>query len=616
MVYVKITGKLKSPSCYCKMSPNNNKLPMITWGQFTDYINVHWKIFLGVGIAIIVVIIVVSLVLTLVVNKSPSPTTSFKGPSDINGDPPKPGDLFSHPQIITNPNSNSNAVFGKAMFVHQAGYICVVSAQQLIDGYQYLNFYTTDIHGNIKGPTNTIVLDFLPINYVVCNGAFAPIFNIANEVYYLFVSVGVVDASGNMYATNILLYTFNTNPNAPNALKWIQGNIQSTYAAKIGSVSTLKIPFADSYFKWNSNTPYYGTFGDKIQVVLDDNEAVVKQSLYINGSENNPNFPGGNLYWFVLSDNSTSPSIIKIKVIQDAKLLLLKQQREAGFITCPQPTVNVPGDYINGFASDFFVSSGSGKSNVMLIANCTNQDYCALKDVDQPAAPKGYVQGYIPDTTNGWIQPQSSLGSGFFFYRYIGALSDTNIPNNGFGYSVGWIDSHLVVGLASSPNSAPPKNAQFFVYEWLQQPFSNGQLIRLGTIPTDPNHPLFLQTDLYPISVSTLRFNLFGQELNDDNLIMITTWYDQKGDVISIQDPIVPKEQPDSKFSPIQNIGNDFSSQASIDLTRCGFGQYTNTWLSRTGKTVRMAINDPFFLDSTSSYYQGRIIILTKSRTS
>jgi hypothetical protein len=593
------------------------------WEEFKEFVREHWKIFLGVGLAVIVVIVVISVTLVFTLNKkdvSPTPAVSpFNGPADINGDPPKSGDNFGFPQFIANPDfqgtPSQKFLFSQLMFVHQAGYICAVASG--LDGYPYLIFYNTDLNGNLKGPTAKIPLDFLPAGYVVCNGAFAPIYNVANEVYYLFISVGVTDKDsqtdiGNNYATHILLYTLDTNPNAKNALVWVQGNIQSTFTEKFGNVTALKIPLPSNYFTYNPTKPYYGTFGDKIQVVLDDNENITKQSLYVNGSEYDPNKPGGNLYWFILSDNTISPTLQLIRVIQDAKLLLLKQQTDAGLITCPVPPINIPGDYINGFASDFFVTSGNGKNNVLLIGNSTNQDYCALQNVDQPAAPKGYVQGFLPDSTNGWVQPQA--GAGFFLYRYIGAATDTSIPNNGFGYSVSWINNHVIVGLAASPDTNPPKNAKFLVYDWVQQPFSAGALNLLGTIdPASGSTSPFIQTDLYPVSSNPQRYNLFSIDTGDSNNIMVTTWNQAPGNIISIQDPVVPNTQPFSTFALIQNIGADLSSNidGSPPNTRFGFGQYTNTWISRTGKTIRMAINDPLF----NLGVEGRIIVLTKNRT-
>ena len=74
-----------------------------------------------------------------------------------------------------------------------------------------------------------------------------------------------------------------------------------------------------------NHTPWYGSFGNKIQVVLDDNEAVTKQSLYVGGSEFDPNLPGGNLYWYVLQDNTVSPNVVLLFTIgnsSDAFLLL------------------------------------------------------------------------------------------------------------------------------------------------------------------------------------------------------------------------------------------------------------------------------------------------------
>lgn len=605
---------------------------VMDWEDFKVFFKEHWKIFLGVGLSVIVIIVVIAVTLVFTLGKDKVSVTPsyppFNGPEDINGDPPKSGTTFAFPQIIPAP-SDIVYNFGTRMFVHEAGYICT-SGTTFKDGVGFttLFFYTTDIKGNLKGPTSQINLDFLPDGYDICNGTFAPIYNVANEVYYLFVSVGPRVVSGdyntNYYATNVLLYTLDTNPNAQNALTWVQGNINSslTYITKWnkpggGTVTSLKIPVADSDFKYNPATPWYGTFGDKMQVVLDDNESVVKQSLYISGSEYNAQLPGGNIYWFILSDNSTSPILHLTFVIQDAKLLLLKQQTNAGTISCPVPP-KTSGTYINGFGSDFYVTSGNGKNNVLLVANSTNEDYCALNGIDQPAAPKGYVQGYIPDSVRGWVQPQFSTGA--FKYRYIGAATDPNIKNNGFGYSVSWIDNTVIIGQAASPATVAPKNAQFLVYPWAEQPFTAGALNPLLGI-IDPGQGVggtptpFIQTDLFPVSQNIERYNLFSGSTGDSSNIMVTTWYNQPGDVISVLDPLVPQAQPFSTFAVLQNIGSSFSSESTSNppSTRLGFGQYTQTWLSRTGSTVRMAINDPYFKEGDIS--RGRFVVLTKNRS-
>lgn len=596
---------------------------MVDWHDTQAFFREHWRPILIVSMVVVAIVVAISLTLVFVLRRKPEPSASvppFNGPMDINGDPSQNSNIFAYPQIILNPLPGSE-YFGANLYVHEAGYLAATYLRP--DGHQSLLFYYTDLSGSIQGPQE-IVLDFLtPLGYKVCNGTFAPIFNTAGEVYYLFVSVGPVGATGNLYPVNVLLFTLDT---AATSNVWQLSDINTTYTTTLGSVKAMKLPNAN--FTWNAgpnaSKPWYGTFGAKIQVVLDDNEAIVKQSLYISGSEFDPNLPGGNLYWFVLQDNTASPNVALLYTIQDAKLLLMHQQANCptGCDTCTGSCLTFDATSeiacTNGFASDFYVTSGNKANNILVVANSTPQDNCVLTGTDQPCAPKGYVQGYLLNSQGGtqsWVQPMAS-GSNTFLYRYIGAVGDPNILGGatsfgGFANSVSVVGGKLFVG-QGEPNASG--NASFLVFDWTPNPFSGGKLSPIGTLNPASEAPSasFPLTGLYPVSPAGLRYNQ-GVQLVDDgsNQLLATSWYyPGPGDVISLQD-VAGTTDPYSQFSLVQTLGASYSSQTPTSLEQglVGFAQNTATWVSRTGASVRMAFNDP-----AHNHNAGRLVVLTRKR--
>lgn len=583
----------------------------------------HWRPILIISLVVIAVIVGISLALVFTLKRTPIPTTvgpPAQYPPDLNGDPPQGSNIFAFPQIITNPLPGTN-YFGQRLYVHDAGFIA--TTVQRTATYQSVLFYYTNLQGEIQGPQE-IALNFLPSGFVVCNGMFAPIFNVAGEIFYLFLSVGTQSVSnGNVYPQYVLLFTLDTSQTSN---VWSVGSITTEYYKEftypVNSQSTIKLlKLPSDTFQYNAgpnaNRPWYGTFGNKIQVVMDDNAAVTKQSLYVSGSEYDTDRPGGNLYWYILQDNSASPSILLTLTIQDAKLLMMQNQG-----TCPTGCSTGCATFdrydesncTNGFASDFFVTSGNKTSNILVVANSTCQDNCVLTGSNQPCAPKGYVQGYVLDTIGGtqtWVQLQA--GTGTFQYRYIGTASDPNILNpttpGGFASSVSVSQNKLLIGQAE-PNASG--NGIFLAYNWTPSPYQNGQLTLLSTLnPTTGASNPFEQSNLLT-PTSFIRYNIGVQTIPDgSNQILATTWY-QPGpaDVISVQDPEV-SGQPFTTFATLQSLGAGFSSNstASPVNSRTGFAQNTQMWLSRTGASVRLATNDPF-----RSSNSGRFIVFTRKR--
>ncbi len=533
---------------------------------------------------------------------STSPTNSSNQPLGINGDLEGASSLFGNPQIIVNPLPGGNT-FGRRLFVHQAGYLAVeaVDAQN----NEIMLFYYTDQSGAIQGPQEFKIRDYLPAPWVICNGAFAPIFNYVREVYYFFLSVGVggcppagCSVASDLFATHVILFSLDTSVTTS---QWVVDSIQGKYSETIGSVKSLRIPITN--FTWDASSPWIGTFGDRMQVVLDDNTSQLKHSLYVNGSNNNLQSPGGNLYWFIITSNTVSPTLDFIFQIQDAKLLLLYQMSQQN--TCSLPAVTYA-NYLNSFGSNFFVTSGMGNKNILLVANVTSEDYCSIPGSNQAAAPLGYIQGFTLDTNGYWVQ---TLSGSSFDYRYF-PEGDTQITA-GFGYTCARVNNFVFAGMSLSIDQ-PNQDLQVPCYTWNKNPIVSSVLTRQGTIQPGNN---FLQTPVFPApNAIATRYNFLIKEINDGGTILVTTYNNQKGDVISIQLPTSGANVlPYSSFTTIQNIGSEYYTPIPTGLvtqTWYGFGQFTDTWISRSGLTVRLAFNDPDYFGR-----KGRIIILTKARS-
>jgi len=593
--------------------------------EISPFLKKHWRIILICSvIGLIIVVTVIVCVVVLVVNKpATSPPFVFNGPNNINGSAPNGGDgVFAFPQFVTNPTSDLVG-FGEMVFNHEAGYICVVG--ETAAGVQSLLFYYTDIRGAIQGPQR-IDLPFLvqPATRV-CNGAFAPIFNVIDEVYYFFLTVGTwIKDSNNvttLYAQNVILFSLDT---AVTATEWKVSDIQSPFTTPLQNgasqtVKALRIPI-NSYVP-TVGRPWIGTFGDNIQVILDDTftNSLPKQSLYLSGSMYNTNQPGGSLYWFYLADNSNSPQIIFKNQIQDAKLLLLRDldpsKLTPGCIPFSNPDINaIPeSTFMNSFGSSFFVTSGLGAQNVLLVGNVTGEDYCSIIGSEQPSAPNGYVQGFTFDQNIGeGIWKQNKTSNDNFQYRYI-PEGDTSIK--GFGYACAWFNNFVIIGTSAS--SLLPPQVNFPVYRWDKNPVQNNQIIdRTTTI--DPTAP-FTQTALYPFSLPNdvnLRYNMTLFDSSDGGNLILTVWNSNTGtNVASVQNPFPSGSPPYSSYTTVENLGADISS-ATPDptsflhnpITRTGFGQGTNTWTSRTGLNVRLLMNDPNFNNGS-----GRFIVYSKN---
>lgn len=579
----------------------------------------NWKIITVIAsvVAIVIITVIVLLVVLLGGGSHPTPTSTntFNGPANINGDPQNSTTVFSFPQFLNNPSSDFTS-FASLVFTHDAGYICCVTKNTQTPSSETLLFYFTNKDGSIQGPQK-IDLTFLPPNYFVCNGSFAPIFNVIGEVYYFFCCVGLESEFGN-FSKNIILFSLDTSK-TDNI--WVKSSFRSTSNILLESLSNdqgvqtkaLKIPV--NGFEYDFRVPYIGSFGNNIQVILDRTSSLVKHSLYVSCTEYSAAFPGGSVFWIALQDNSVSPQVSVITQVQDAKLKQLALDYAvtpcmvAGNPVFP-PTKDI-GTYMNSFGSSFFVTSNQGSQNVLVVGNVTSEDYCALLNSQQPPSPMGYVQGFTYDSIGSlpWLQDKG--GENAYKYRYT-PIGDNQITS-GFGYSVAWLNNNVVVGLSTQTGST--NGPQFPVYNWSEFPVINDVLVRKSTIYPQTTLVPFSQSNTYPAAtvtppLNTLRYNMNIETTQDSDNILLSTWFRGSGNVVSIQNP-----NPDySTFGAVQNLGESYSSDTTSSplKSRFGFAQSTSTWVSRTGFSVRLAVNDPNYVDPVSKKV-GRFIVFSKS---
>jgi len=584
------------------------------------WITKNWRPMIGIVVAFLVIVAVAVTLAVELTRKHKKSKYKFNGPKNINGDPrdATPA-IFQYPQIIPSPTSTDSG-FGSQMFVHDAGYIAV--AAQSAAG-PVLNMYYTNLQGVVNFqqriqlyehvPGTNILSCGLGLVTTICDGAFAPIYNVVNEVYYLFISLGGLtpgpQATGSsVYPQCVICLSLDTNSANANSMTWVVADITAssttTLSGTLHPTQALVLPIDwPAGTAWTTDNPWRGTFGDRVRVVLDDNESILKQSIYVRGSEVTPAQPGGHIYWFVISENQVNPSLVFAFDIQDAKLLLnyklCTSPLGPGTAGCPTPVdyatctgatppagCTTPADYINGFGCDFFVTSGLGKANVLVVGNATNQDSVVLTDSAQPAAPQGYVQGYTYDQTSsnlGWQQAQPSTN--VFAYRYPGIVGNVS---PGFGTSVTWYANQVIVGQATPDASG---DQQLLVLPWQVNPLNGNALVVIDTLSTGAS-----QTRMYSSSLPSTqsqRYNMSVQPIDTLNTLMLTTSWSSAASTNTITVQGLTLEKTTTTYTTDQLIGATYNSGTSTVQTRYGFAQGAMTWLSRTHNTCRLIMNDP-----------------------
>jgi hypothetical protein len=569
----------------------------------------HWKVIVGVSIVLILTIVSISLIVFFTLHektqekykKSRAKKTVFHGPARLNGEPDVSNrSIFTSLQTIVNPNETSK--FARCLWVHDVGIIAATN--ETADEKTSIVFYEMNSSGTIE-LIQTIDLDLGKtlnnINRKVVNGCFAPFFNRINETYYLMISVGVdIVENGNTryFASHILLFSYVTNNKNP---MWKLMDIDNPYVEKISGVNALRIPSTE--FQWDVTNPHIGSFGNKIQIVLDDNESFDKHSLYVNGTEYDPTLPGGALYWYVFNDNHDSPTIKLNLIIRDLKLFRLSQQKVPPIIFNPK-TVS---SYMNSFASDFFVSSGFGKNNVLLVMNNTSEDSASLCiEVEdgkcitfsqQPNGAKGYIQGFVYDLkTSSWQQKykDDNPDTAIFLYRYP---SDLNKSLGEFGLSVDFIPgvSRNVIVSKKIINNGNPG---FYVLKWKDIAYNN-----LADDGYGSNLVNDFSVTLNSFPSNGYRYNVYTKKIDDE--ILVSSVNPNASSSLATIKMENGKYLTTSQYFGIYDNSNGENNPLH---ERYGYGQFVGSWKSKTGKFVYLVINDPGFQSK-----KGRFIVFYRN---
>lgn len=595
----------------------------------------------------------------------PIPSSTLISPTPAhNGDDPDASNNFTLNQTILAPSTHAR--FAQHVFYHTQGFVCASSLQN--QQTVALNFYRTDKTGQLQF-LNTIPLDFIPTDYDIAYGDFAPALNYSNEVYYLFVSVGCrtpadhtnsqLYVSASVAASHLICFSYDTKKDTEsnNSNVWQKANLsanngQSIFLSRNGDTKTqvraLILP--DSNFVWSRNQPWVGSFGNYLQCVLDDNIGVTRHSLYVNATEYDPHFPGGSVFWFSLLDNNVNPTVKLLSQIQDAKLRLLSNQDDFQPYVYPHPSLR-----LFSFGYRFLVTSGLRSSNRLLITNALPQDNAVLKGSTQPDGQPGYIQGFTFDVqTLTWQQSFDSTRN-FYRYRFTAqgvrerlGISDAANPLM-FGIGLGFFQEKLIVTCSqgrtllqgSNPVLKANTTSTLLVIPWVDNPIEawpdRANQFRLKVedlLNPAPADTLIAQTHVgYRNSQVATRFLNFYHHLLPLNLngnyLFVPSFFgrtnvavlnvsqkqalqafgldENSNDVVGCSDVNINTMTScaDPDAVVLMQMGNFKASQTRPPNT-VSFGQFSGVWKSQTNNTQFCGMNDPLFLEST-----GRLLIYT-----
>jgi hypothetical protein len=527
------------------------------------------------------------------------------------------------PRFILGPKPD-HAVFGEFVFAHEKGFLAVsvVTTQHTI-----LQFYKTGedtIHA--MQDTVTVGTDDFP---TLCSGAFMPVKGISNEVYYLFITVGVTENLYN-YGRIVQMFTYDTAATIP---AWTKSTVvvENPFASNLGRNSIV------------DKTPWVNAFGNKLQCVLDDNVPGYKtQKLYASCSYYKPtltkNESNGSVFSFSLDSNTTRPIVQFNLEISDAKLYIADQNP----LETPLRTLRPLDYYMNGFGSDFYVQSGAGAKNRLLISNRTDQDtgevLCGGIS-DNLKAPNGYVQVFIVNNDNKskseWTQPNDVCNTSPFigdrtwgFRRTPG--TETKFPLLGFGSGV-MLHRNFVLVTGSSLSDAkgnPTDDNTLVVYVFQQTTTPSAEPSNSPVYNTLNYHVNGISnTPTFPGPVMNRGILIFG-----DEYFGIQSFSKKPNvDTLAIFNQLdtTPKDGKLPRFKntgkPLQLFGkpvlaDDKVTKVNINSgslnphvrSKVGFGQWVHTWKSASKAVTFLAINDPLWKSSSGGDVQGRVLLYSR----
>lgn len=600
----------------------------------------------------------------------PPEGTLYHGPAFVGGDVTLPDgtEPFSYYNVLTEPGSTTGP-FGRQVWTHEAGFMAV------LNGTRQIIFYYIDLSGAlIKQQTVDLPFD-------VYYGQFAPWFNVPNEVYYLFLSgrdiTQPADQDGSSWKTGP---QGNLVQIPPNALYVISYAVQPRLACQDQSwPSTCTSTCNPNVYQWlfckepvftSSQIPgrtreqgalsgvttfdeyFIGTLGELFRVVLDDNSSQLKQSIYIRGTAYHAQEPGGGLYWFVLTDNRLRPTLELVQSIFDSRLSWAANFSNHVVSPAPPPFPVTAPNLLNGFGSHFFVQTGLGDENLLLVGNPSAQDNATLYmrpvvtgdktyDTTEPR-PNGYVQTFVlQDFGQGklWQAPISlntllPNGIADLELRYP-FVNNPTVANTirGFGYSVFYDDTRLIT---------VPQQGQYAFVIYQDGNINSPPYDMLNSENQCQSHPITTTPmDNVEIDVTT-DINLYRRgltPLSNTTALLVSNGARIGGVVckyvaLSGADPKYTSEKDVSAydcFIDLKTFGNQLlndntplnsgwpqhipnATQGFLPASFVGPGQSICTLSSRTGLTHFLVFNDPMYEDTTGKM-KGRIVIFVQSGT-
>lgn len=471
------------------------------------------------------------------------------------------------PIVISLANTTS---FGKFMFVHDQGFVCVTATSGGLNIPRLL-FYQIQNSSIVKLPTEIQIPEFLLDGSIanICAGCFMSSLGVFNEIYYLILTLGTTDLDNNLYGRELHIYCYDTSVTNP---VWFK------------SSEILQHPF----FGTNENPrpsgipPWVGCFGNSLQSVIVQNITGGSiQSLYIAGtqflaqSQTKPQpSSGGMIFQYLLLSNTVNPVFRLQFTIQDAKLLALSEDSNS-----PNPPVfeDEFDYYMHSFGSVFFANS-----EFLAVSNLTNQDTLSVPcgSYGNSNAANGYVQVFR-FVAGLWTQQYNlcdgiSFGKQIYVNRIVG-------PSNaiGFGNGLNIVSNYLFVNTANNLTfvyniATDSKASPIDMMPWSQVPTS--ELSSLTTYPGSVYNRNLLFSGQYLVLCS---YNVIA------NLNLIGIYATSGGSSISpTQDTLF------KNFQLLQLIGNGTNS-GSVGTSLFGFAQ--NVGITRSQNRLRnfLLVNDP-----------------------
>jgi len=338
---------------------------------------------------------------------------------------------------------------GRVVAAHDNGILVSTVDVPASFASQRIRFYRVGEDGKMKD-TQT-----LEVGAWVVNMQFCPMFNIRNEVYYLYVSVNtrlrgpVVGSLGMAVADEVRLYTCSTNTADQTGLQWNR------------SQTTLTHPFyRDEWGKglFNGVTPFHGSFGDRLMVSarLEQTFMTHTHELFVVGTDYpGSSAPGNGIYWYVMDTSSNStrdsgvsfsmdPIPLYLSTIKDAKTSDL---RRIGKAHNYEANARSREDILCGFGHQMIEHRSTSGGRVLIVSNPGKDD------VDIRGGNSGYVQAFefAGDSNTGVAWPQPFAGNASELdYRFRWSCRTPSTPYSaGFGVGLCAIQDHLLITCAA-----------------------------------------------------------------------------------------------------------------------------------------------------------------------